>query len=89
MVHQPSGGFSGQASDIAIHAKEIMRVRGRLNEIYRRHLGQARGKEVAVEEIERMMERDCFLDAGEAKEVGIVDNIYTTREGGKMGEGEG
>ncbi|KAI9893624.1 MAG: hypothetical protein M1814_006420 [Vezdaea aestivalis] len=74
MIHQPSGGYSGQASDIAIHAKEILRVRKRLNEIYRKHLG---GKQ--IEEIESLMERDHFMDAEEAKEMGIVDKVMTTR----------
>lgn len=75
MVHQPSGGYFGQASDIAIHAKEILRVRGQLNEIYRRHLT----KEHTIEEIERLMERDRFLSAEEAKEMGIVDDILDKR----------
>ena len=75
MVHQPSGGYFGQASDIAIHAKEILRVREQLNEIYRRHLT----KEHTLEEIERLMERDKFMGAGEALELGIVDEILTRR----------
>ena len=75
MVHQPSGGYFGQASDIAIHAKEILRVRGQLNEIYRRHLTTAH----SIEEIERLMERDKFLSAEEAKEMGIVDEILDKR----------
>ena len=82
MIHQPSGGYSGQATDIAIHAKEILRVRGRLNEIYRRHLG---GK-LSIDEIEKLMERDHFMDAEEAKDLGIVDKVLTKRgemEGGK------
>ena len=75
MVHQPSGGYFGQASDIAIHAKEILRVRGQLNEIYRRHLT----KEHTIEDIERLMERDKFFSAEEAKEMGIVDKILNKR----------
>lgn len=75
MVHQPSGGYYGQASDIAIHAKEILRVRGQLNAIYKRHLT----KEHSLEEIERLMERDKFMGAEEALEVGIVDEILTKR----------
>jgi len=76
MVHQPSGGYFGQASDIAIHAKQILRVRGQLNEIYRRHLT----REHSLEDIERLMERDKFLSAEEALEMGIVDRILDRRE---------
>lgn len=82
MVHQPSGGYFGQASDIAIHAKEILRVREQLNGIYKRHLT----KEMTLEEIERLMERDKFMGAEEALELGIVDEILTRR--GKDEEGE-
>lgn len=76
MVHQPSGGYYGQASDIAIHAKEILRVRGQLNEIYQRHLT----KQHSLEEIERLMERDKFMGAEEALEVGIIDEILNKRD---------
>jgi ATP-dependent Clp protease protease subunit len=76
MVHQPSGGYFGQASDIAIHAKEILRVRQQLNEVYKRHLT----KETSLEEIEKMMERDKFMGAQEALELGIVDEILIRRE---------
>ena len=75
MVHQPSGGYFGQASDIAIHATEILRVRKQLNEIYRRHLT----KEHNLEDIERLMERDKFLSAKEALDMGIVDEILERR----------
>lgn len=75
MIHQPSGGYYGQASDIAIHAKEILRVRERLNEIYQRHLT----KPHSLEEIERLMERDKFMGPEEALEMGIVDEILTKR----------
>ena len=86
MVHQPSGGYFGQASDIAIHAKEILRVRGELNEIYRRHLGRA-GKELSLAEVEQLMERDFFMGAAEAKERGIVDEILERRDSaGKKAE---
>ncbi|TKX24624.1 Clp protease-like protein [Elsinoe australis] len=81
MVHQVSGGFSGQASDIAIHAKEILRIRAQLNEIYRRHLT----KEHSLEEIEKLMERDYFMGAKEALEFGIVDRVLERRE--EMQEG--
>lgn len=75
MVHQVSGGFSGQASDIAIHAKEILRVREQLNRIYKKHLT----KEHSLEEIEKVMERDFFMGANEALEWGIVDKVFHTR----------
>ena len=75
MVHQVSGGFSGQASDIAIHAKEILRVREQLNRIYQRHLT----KRHELEEIERVMERDFFMGAQEALEWGIVDKVLDRR----------
>lgn len=75
MIHQPSGGYFGQASDIAIHATEILRVRRKLNEVYRRHLTKVH----TIEEIERLMERDRFLSAEEALEMGIVDEILDRR----------
>lgn len=75
MVHQPSGGYSGQASDIAIHAKEILRVRTKLNKIYQRHMT----KEHSLDEIEKLMERDYFMSAEEALQLGIVDQILTRR----------
>ena len=85
MIHQPSGGYFGQASDIAIHATEILRVRKQLNEIYRKHLT----KEISLEEIERLMERDKFLSANEALDLGIVDQILDKRvkEGDKDKQG--
>lgn len=76
MIHQPSGGYFGQASDIAIHATEILRVRKSLNQIYERHLT----KKISLEEIERLMERDRFLSAKEALEMGIVDKILERRD---------
>lgn len=76
MVHQPSGGYFGQASDIAIHAKEILRVREQLNKIYQRHLT----KKHSLHDIEKLMERDYFMGAKEALELGIVDNIYERRD---------
>ena len=86
MVHQPSGGYHGQASDIAIHAKEILRVRGELNEIYRKCLGEDRW---SAEKIERLMERDRFMGAREAMEMGIVDEILERRDaGGEKKEGK-
>jgi ATP-dependent Clp protease protease subunit len=76
MIHQPSGGYSGQASDIAIHAKEILRIRDQLNRIYQRHLT----KKHSLEEIERYMERDLFMGAQEALEFGLVDKVLGRRE---------
>lgn len=75
MIHQPSGGYFGQASDIAIHATEILRVRKSLNEIYRVHMTVPH----TLDEIERMMERDKFLSAREALDMGIVDQILERR----------
>lgn len=77
MVHQPSGGFQGQASDIEIHAREILSIRRRLNEIFARHTGQK------LEVIEDAMERDRFLTADEAKTFGIVDDVVVERPKGK------
>jgi len=79
MIHQPSGGYSGKASDIADHAKEILRVRDQLNKIYQKHLT----KERSLEEIERFMERDYFMDAQEALEFGLVDRVLERREAEK------
>lgn len=76
MIHQPSGGYSGKASDIADHAKEILRVRDSLNKTYQRHLTVKRD----IKEIERYMERDYFMDAQEALDFGLVDRILEKRE---------
>ena len=73
MIHQPSGGAQGQATDIEIHAREILATRARLNDIYVKHTGQA------LDFIETNMERDKFLSADEAKEFGIIDEVITTR----------
>ena len=73
MVHQPSGGFQGQATDIEIHAKEILALRSRLNEIYARHTGQK------LTDIEKAMERDRFLMPEAAKEFGLIDEVVTSR----------
>ena len=72
LIHQPSGGIQGQATDIQIHAKEILRMRQTLNEMLARHTGQP------IEKIERDTERDFFLSAREAKEYGIIDDIIVT-----------
>ncbi|KAL3482469.1 Clp protease-domain-containing protein [Aspergillus californicus] len=77
MIHQPSGGYFGQATDIAIHAKEILRVRHQLNQIYQRHLTGK--KKLSLDEIEKLMERDYFMGANEALELGIVDEILDRR----------
>lgn len=73
MVHQPSGGFQGQATDIEIHAKEILATRARLNDLYAKHTGQ----ELSV--IEDAMERDRFLSADDAKSFGLIDEVVTER----------
>ena len=73
MLHQPSGGFQGQATDIEIHAKEILSLRQRLNEIYVSHTGQ----DLAV--IEDSLERDKFMTPDEAKEFGLVDDVVSHR----------
>ncbi|KAJ5917808.1 hypothetical protein N7454_010183 [Penicillium verhagenii] len=77
MVHQPSGGYHGQATDIAIHAKEILRIRAQLNQIYKRHLNGP--KKLELDDIEKLMERDYFMGAEEAKEIGIIDEILDRR----------
>lgn len=76
MIHQPSGGYSGQASDIAIHAKEILRIRDQLNKIYQNHLTKSH----TIDEIEKYMERDYYMGAQEALEFGLVDRILDKRE---------
>ncbi len=73
MVHQPSGGAQGQASDIAIQAQEILLLRRRLNEIYVHHTGQP------IEAIERKLERDSYMSAEEARDFGIVDAVVESR----------
>ena len=73
MVHQPSGGFQGQATDIEIHAKEILSIRERLNEIYSLHTGQP------VEAIADALERDKFYKPEDAKEFGLIDEVVSKR----------
>ena len=73
MVHQPSGGAQGQATDIEIQAREILTLRKRLNEIYVRHTGQP------LEAIERKLERDSYMSAEEARDFGIVDQVVESR----------
>ena len=74
MIHQPLGGFQGQASDIAIHAKEILSIRERLNRLMAEHSGQP------IERIEKDTDRDNFLSAEEAAEYGLIDKVLTRRE---------
>ena len=74
MIHQPMGGFQGQASDIAIHAKEILSLRAKLNEIMALHTGQP------IERIERDTDRDNFLSAQDAAEYGLIDKVLAKRE---------
>ena len=73
MIHQPSGGFSGQATDIEIHAKEILSLKMRLNQIYVKHTGQK------LSHVEKNMERDNFMTAEMAKEFGLIDQIIEKR----------
>lgn len=77
MIHQPMGGFQGQASDIEIHAKEILYLKSRLNEIMAKHSGQS------VKTIERDTDRDNFLSAEEAVKYGLVDAVLTSRDNKK------
>ncbi len=74
MVHQPSGGFQGQASDIERHAEDIVKMKRRLNEIYVKHTGQS------YENIERTLDRDYFMTAEQACEFGLVDRVLLKRE---------
>ncbi|AJY48244.1 ATP-dependent Clp endopeptidase proteolytic subunit ClpP [Martelella endophytica] len=79
MVHQPSGGYQGQASDIERHARDILKMKRRLNEVYVKHCGQT------YEEVEKTLDRDHFMDADEAREWGVIDKVMTSRseiEGG-------
>ena len=73
MIHQPSGGFSGQATDVEIHAREILALRARLNNIYVRHTKQS------LKKIEDAMDRDKFLTPEEAKDFGLIDEVVTSR----------
>jgi ATP-dependent Clp protease protease subunit len=75
MIHQPSGGFQGQAADIDIHAREVLKLRSRLNEIMAKHTGQT------VERIERDSDRDNFMDGAAAVEYGLIDTVLEKRLG--------
>jgi ATP-dependent Clp protease, protease subunit len=84
MVHQPSGGARGMASDIEIQAREILRIRKRMNDLYAQYTGKT------LDEIEKAMDRDTFLEADEAMEFGIVDKVFETRpENEETGDAEG
>jgi len=73
MVHQPSGGFQGQATDISIHAREILELKDRLNNIYVKHTGQT------LKKVENALERDNFMTAEDAKDWGLIDEIVESR----------
>ena len=73
MTHQPSGGVQGQATDIEIHAKEILNLRKRLNDIYVKHTGQS------LSAVEKIMDRDNFMSADESKKMGLIDKVVTER----------
>ena len=73
MVHQPSAGFQGQATDIEIHAKEVLALKFRLNEIYSKHTGKS------VDEVKIALERDNFMSPETAKEFGLIDQVVTKR----------
>jgi len=73
MIHQPSGGAQGMASDIEIQAKEILRMRHRLNSLYAKYTGKT------IDAIEHAMDRDKFLEADEAKEFGLIDEVFDKR----------
>jgi ATP-dependent Clp protease protease subunit len=80
LIHQPLGGFSGQATDIDIHAKEILRTRDKLNELLVKHTGQP------LERIKSDTERDYFMSAIEAKEYGLVDDVLVQKLGAPSGK---
>jgi ATP-dependent Clp protease protease subunit len=83
MVHQPSGGAQGMAADIEIQAREILRMRQRLNELYSKYTGKP------IEEIEKAMDRDKFLEADEAKAFGIIDQVFDRRPDAASGDSTG
>jgi len=73
LLHQPSGGFQGQASDIERHARDILKMKRRLNEVYVKHTGRT------YEEVEKTLDRDHFMDADEAQTWGVIDKVLTSR----------
>ncbi len=80
MIHQPLGGFQGQASDIEIHAREILKVKDQLNRLLAHHTGQP------LEQVEKDTDRDNFLDASEAKEYGLIDQVLGSRSAAPVAE---
>ncbi len=83
LVHQPSGGFQGQASDIERHAEDIVKMKRRLNEVYVKHTGQD------YETIERTLDRDYFMSSDDAQKFGIIDKVLTDRAALEAAEGTG
>jgi ATP-dependent Clp protease, protease subunit len=81
LIHQPSGGFEGQSADIEIHAREILALRGNVDEIYARHCGQS------VEQVHDDMDRDRFFTAEQAREYGLIDRVITSHELSRMPTG--
>ena len=81
MIHQPSGGYQGQATDIEIHAREVLAVKARLNAIYAKHTGQS------LDKIEESMERDNFMTPEKAKEFGLIDEVVDKRPSTDEAEG--
>jgi len=73
MVHQPSAGFQGQATDIEIHAKEVLSLKKRLNEIYSKHTGKS------VDDVKKALERDNFMNPEIAKDFGLIDQVVESR----------
>ena len=80
LVHQPSASYRGQATEIARHAQEIIKLKRRLNEIYARHTGQT------VEAVEKALDRDTYMTAEEARAFGLLDEVYSKRPGGEINE---
>jgi ATP-dependent Clp protease protease subunit len=74
MVHQPSGGFSGQASDIERHAEDIVKMKRRLNEVYVKHTGQT------YDMVEKTLDRDYFMTAEQSQEFGLIDRVLSRRD---------
>jgi ATP-dependent Clp protease protease subunit len=80
LVHQPSASYRGQASEIARHAQEIVKLKRRLNEIYAKHTGQP------IEAVEKALDRDTYMTAEEARTFGLLDEVYSKRPGGDVNE---
>jgi ATP-dependent Clp protease protease subunit len=83
MIHQPSGGYQGQATDIEIHAREVLAVKARLNAIYAKHTGQP------LDKVEESMERDNFMTPEKAKEFGLIDEVVDKRPSSDESETSG